>query len=582
MASKKLSSAYSVAAGLESFLGDPMVAGSPYSYREIVAREGLPGVPDGTRELIEAWHYNEYLVPEELGGRFRCLDEVFLLCRALSRRDVNIAAVFGSTMVAAAPVWLSGSPQLKRTLADGLLAGGLACFGVSEPDHGSDLHATETVLERRDGGLRLTGTKWPAGNANRGRFVTTFARSGPSAFSLVLVDKTRLPAGSWSARPFIPMVGLKRHDVSGIEFRDAAVGGDAFIGREGAGLAQVLKGLQVTRTATAALSLGTMDAVLRITLGYAFERRLYGDAIFAIPVIQDQLAQGHIDLFISECTALPVSRALSLAPERLSLWSSLVKYFVPVTAEQVIASMGVVLGARGYLCEGVADGAFQKLQRDHAMASVFEGTTHVNLQWIAAQLPAIAARAGELAAPDREAAAGELLARLFSQTEDTPAWLPDGRRLRLANGGLDEITQSWPLAVRRIAQVGRDAGAPAVCDEVLALCRKVSGRHEAFYHRIRVDGGPPALSVQAQADAVTHCVLHAISSCVWMWLCNRAQLGGHFASGEWLVLCLQRLLRRLDVFVEVDERHMAVLTERLRRSAADGSLCSLMSLSEPR
>jgi len=54
-------------------------------------------------------------------------------------------------MVAAIPVWLSGSPQLQRTLADGLLAGGLACFGVSEPDHGSDLHSTETVLEHKDG-----------------------------------------------------------------------------------------------------------------------------------------------------------------------------------------------------------------------------------------------------------------------------------------------------------------------------------------------------------------------------------------------------------------------------------------------
>ena len=187
---------------LEEFLGDPLVAGSPYSYREIVAREELPGVPDGTRELIETWHYNEYLVPEELGGRLRCLDEVFLLCRALSRHDVNLAALFGST---------------------------------------------ETVLEHKGGGLRLTGTKWPAGNAIRGRFVTTFARSGPSTFSLVLVDKTRLPAQSWSTRPFIPMVGLKRHDVSGIEFRDAPLTGDVFIGREGAGLAQVLKGLQVTR-----------------------------------------------------------------------------------------------------------------------------------------------------------------------------------------------------------------------------------------------------------------------------------------------------------------------------------------------
>lgn len=580
MSQKRLSSAYSVAAGLEEFLGDPLVAGSPYSYREIVAREELPGVPDGTRELIETWHYNEYLVPEELGGRLRCLDEVFLLCRALSRHDVNLAALFGSTMVAAIPVWLSGSLQLKRTLADGLLAGGLACFGVSEPDHGSDLHSTETVLEHKDGGLRLTGTKWPAGNAIRGRFVTTFARSGPSTFSLVLVDKTRLPAHSWSTRPFIPMVGLKRHDVSGIEFRDAPLTGDVFIGREGAGLAQVLKGLQVTRTATAAISLGTMDAVLRITLGYAFQRRLYGDVIFAIAVIADQLAQGHIDLFISECTALPVSRALSLAPERLSLWSSIVKYFVPVTAEQVIASMGVVLGARSYLCEGVADGAFQKLQRDHAMASVFEGTTHVNLQWIAAQLPAIAARLDDLTSPPREAAADELLRRLFSQTEDTPAWFPTGSRLRLANGGLDEITQSWPLAVRRVIQLCGDVVAPQACDEVLALCRKVSERHHAFYRRIRANGGPAALSVQAQADAITHCVLHAISSCVWMWLHNRAELGGRFASGEWLVLCLQRLLGRLGISVEVDERHMAMLTGQLRQSAADGSACSLMSLSE--
>jgi len=581
VASKRLSSAYSAAAGLERFLGDPLVPGSPYSYQQIVAREELPGVPDGTRELIETWRYHEYLVPEELGGRFRRLDEIFLLCRVLSQRDVNIATLFGSTMVAATPVWLSGSPHLKRLLADGLLAGGLACFGVSEPDHGSDLHATETVLERTPGGLRLTGTKWPAGNAIRGRFVTAFARSGPSTFSLVLVDKARLPAGSWSTRPFIPMVGLKRHDVSGIEFRDVPLPADAFIGREGAGLAQVLKGLQVTRTATAALSLGTMDAVLRITLGYAFGRRLYGDAIFAIPVIGDQLAQGHIDLFISECTALPVSRALSLAPERLSLWSSVVKYFVPVTAEKVIASMGTVLGARSYLCEGVADGAFQKLQRDHAMASVFEGTTHVNLQWIAAQLPAVAARLGRPADPDREAAAGELLGRLFSQTEDTPAWCPDGGRLRLANGGLDEITQGWPLAVRRIARLAGDTGAPPACDEVLALCRKVSERHEAFYHRIRMDGGPAALSVQAQADAITHCVLHAISSCVWMWLCNRTEFGGDFAGGGWLVLCLQRLLRRLGVFAEVDERHLTLLTDHLRRSAADGSVCSLLSLAGP-
>jgi alkylation response protein AidB-like acyl-CoA dehydrogenase len=574
VASKRRSSAYSHAADLENFLGDPMVPGTPYSYREIVAREDFPGIPDGTRELVERWRYHEFLVPVELGGRLRSLDEVFLLCRTLSRRNLNIAAMFGSALLAATPVWLSGSPAQKRALASEFLDGGLACFGVSEAEHGSDLHATETVLERKGEELRLTGTKWPVGNAIRGRFVTTLAKSGPAAFSLVLADKARLPADCWSTLPFVRMVGLKGHDVSGIEFRDAPLPGDAFVGPEGTGLAQVLKALQVTRIATAALSLGTMDAVLRIALRYACERRLYGEAIVAIPVISDQLMQSHLDLLIGECVALPASRALSLAPERISLWSSIVKYLVPVIAEQAIASMGVVLGARGYLCEGVAYGAFQKLQRDHAMASVFEGTTHVNLQWIAAQLPAVAAHLDDL----DEASAGGLLEQLFSQYEDTPAWAPDGRRLRLANGGRDEITQGWPLAVRRLASLGGDPQAPSVCGELLALCRKVSDRREAFYRRIRLAGAPRALSVQAQADATTQCVLYAISSCVLMWLHNRAELGGHFADGGWLVLCLQRLLRRLDVFVEVNECHGSIFTEHMLRCAAEGTGCSLMSL----
>lgn len=40
---------------------------------------------------------------------------------------------------------------------------------------------------------------------------------------------------------------------------------------------------------------------------------------------------GFLDLMISECTAVPVARALSLALERMSLWSSVVKYLVPVS-----------------------------------------------------------------------------------------------------------------------------------------------------------------------------------------------------------------------------------------------------------
>lgn len=74
-------------------------------------------------------------------------------------------------------------------MADAVLGGGLARFGVSEPDHVSDLRATEAQLVATGDRFRLTGTKWPVGNATRGRFVTALARAGEEKFSLALVDK---------------------------------------------------------------------------------------------------------------------------------------------------------------------------------------------------------------------------------------------------------------------------------------------------------------------------------------------------------------------------------------------------------
>src|SRR4029450_9223690 len=130
--------------------------------------------------------------------------------------------------------------------------------------------------------------------------------------------------------PPVKTVGLRGHDLSGVVFDGCRVPASAVIGRDGAGLTQTLKLLQITRTGVAALSLGTMDAAVRIALDYSHERRLYGQPIYALPIIRDYLVQAHLDSLIPECVAMPVMRALSVAPDRLSLWSSIAKYFVPV------------------------------------------------------------------------------------------------------------------------------------------------------------------------------------------------------------------------------------------------------------
>jgi alkylation response protein AidB-like acyl-CoA dehydrogenase len=452
----------------------------------------------------------------------------------MARRNLTVAVMFGSALLGVNPVWLWGSEEQRRRVADGLLAGELACFAVSEPDHGSDLQANETVAADVDGAgeLALTGGKWPVGNATRARFVTVYAQLPGRGQSLVLVDKEQLAAGSWTNRPFVRTLGLRGHDLSGIDFHGATV-----------------PALQITRTAIGALSLGTMDAALRIGMRHAQERILYGAPILRLPVINELLTGAHLDLLIAECTALPVARSLSVVPSRLSLWSSVVKYLVPVLGEEVVGDVGRVLGARSYLAEGVAHGVFQKLQRDHAIASVFEGTTHVNLHAIAAQLPRVAAVAGQPMSDGER-----VLRTLFDRAQDAPPWYPDGNRLQLTNATEDEITRAWSDAAAEATRRALECADPADRRELAGAVAAFTARREEFYRRIAT-AAPDAASVQAQRDAAEHCVHHAAASCVLTWLHN-TDAEGRPSDPGWLILALQRLLGRLLPGVELSPAHL--------------------------
>lgn len=571
----ELSPAHRIAADLDAYLGDPMDdAAGPFSYKAIVAAEERDQLPPGAVEAVRAWGFPAYLVPHDLGGRLTTLEELLFVTRSVSRRSLTVAVMYGSGLLAVNPVWLWGDARQRRTVADGVLAGDLACFGVSEADHGSDVMACEARADTAGGGLLLTGTKWPVGNATRGRFVTAYARTGPSDFSLLLVDKHELDPATWAPLPPVKTVGLRGHDLSGIEFTGARLPDDCVIGRRGAGLVQTLKTLQITRTAIAALSLGTMDAVLRIGMSYARSRTLYGADIYRIPVIREHLLGSHLDLLIAECVAVPVARALTAAPGRLSLWSSIAKYFVPTLGEEVVASVGTVLAARGYLREGVAHGVFQKLQRDHAIAGIFEGTTHVNLANIAAQLPFVTAD------PPPDADPGELYPDLFQWTRTPPPWVPDGRALQLTNDGFDEIGQHFERTAAEVLDTAADDAPPDVAKELADLVERIGGLRADLRAQVRANRADTT-SAAALRRARRHCEIHAMVSCMRTWLANRAEFGGAFAEGGWLVLCLHRLLQRAEPDSPLPEEHLPAVEGAMARCLDERRWFSLLALADP-
>lgn len=516
---------------LESFLGDPYGDG-PLSWPTAVATDER-GEPDRAAfEALHRWGLPGFLVPESAGGRLRSLAEPFELFRCLARRDLRVAVGYGSTFLGAVPVWLWGDDRQRALLADRIGAGGLGACAISEREHGSDLLRTECRALPQGDSFAVRGEKWPIGNATRGELVTLLARTGASAFSLLLLDKRELPADRWRCLPPAATLGLRGHDLSGLAFDDCPVPASAVLGTAGTGLAQILRTLQVTRTLVAGLSLGALDTALRVATTYAGERRLYGGPIDRMPVVRDLLVRAYADLLVGECVAVPAVRAVGAAPGRLVRWSAVTKYLVPVLAEEAIAGLATVLSARAFLADDPAGRLFQKVQRDHAVMSVFDGTTHVNLAALTGMPPAGRPAAGS--GPDRD----RVLAALFRMDQPAAAWRPDGAALALAADDTDEIVQGWPDAVAELED--RADGSPVWREllEVLEAWHGVRARCQAGRRALPTgaDRHPP---VRAFTLARTHCLLHAAASCVQVW-----RHGG--GDPAWLLLCLQRLLQRLD------------------------------------
>jgi alkylation response protein AidB-like acyl-CoA dehydrogenase len=502
---------------LERTLGDPFASGTPASFAELVRHDEREEAPAPAFDALRAWGVHAHLVPQAWGGRLTSFDELLALVRVLSRRDLVLTTGLGSTMLAAIPVWAWGADDQRRDVARLLLDdGAFGSFAVSERDAGSDFVATATRANVGGGGYVLQGEKWLIGNASRSSFAVVLARTRPS-LSLLFLRPDQVPAGTFRRLPRVRTLGLRGHDLGGLAFDDCALPSSALIAPAGRGMEMALTTLQFTRTMIAGMALGAADTALRLALGWGCSRRLYGKPILAIPAVRTLLVGSFLDVLIGECVAVVTARGLTMAPRRASLWAAAAKYLVPNLCERVVRDASVVLSARSYLREGIAGGVFQKVARDVAITSIFEGTQLVQLSLIAAQL-------GQLARGRHRADPPIDVDRLCDLSVPAPAWDPPETRLRIGDPGGDELVERWfGPPERRHEEIAAGPALRALREEAAAL-------------RAALASGRADLSL-----ARRYCALHAAACCLQVWRSNRNGLAPEAAGGEWLALCLARL-----------------------------------------
>ncbi|MFE2532710.1 acyl-CoA dehydrogenase family protein [Streptomyces sp. NPDC059371] len=542
-------SSTALAEALEDWLGDPAVERNSLSFAGALELDERDELPSAGIERVRAFGFNRYFVPERLGGDLRATEDILMLTRVIARRDMNVA-VSESTQVWMMLAWVGGNAEQQEKHAATVLAGGvIPCLAYSEPEHGADLAANRFTAAPDGGQYVLTGEKWPINRGRTSTHVVLLGITGDETTpakrqqSMFLVDRSQIISGEVSGVPRVPTYGLRGCDISGIAFDGARVDASARLGAEGEGLELALRGLLITRTFCTGLSLGTGDTMLRTVTGFLSERILYDGPATEIPYVTESLANAYVNLLVAECESLVAMRGLHLYTEQFSIWANLAKVEVARLVDFNSKALARTLGARYFMRAAEHVGTFQKMLRDGAVVSVFDGSEPVCLDSLALQLPALAKAQGHT--PDEDWRA------LYDLRAELPDFEP--HRVSVFGRGRDATFASLPALITRLAELSPSAGCDADRLDVLRG-RAEELRREldallARVHEVRQSSAGPAAQPTASAKSTPPrlirvaeelSALHAKVAALGVWLFNRDHLDEFFADGEWLQAALAR------------------------------------------
>jgi acyl-CoA dehydrogenase len=333
---------------------------------------------DGTwpQEIIDkAWELglmNSHL-PSEYGGVGGSYLDACLVGEELAWGCAAIATTLGANELAATPVLLGGSDQIKDQYL-GMLAEQpkLASFCLTEPDAGSDVSSMRTTAVRRDDKYVINGSKCFITNGGYADWYTVYAKTdkdaghrGISAF-VVPRDETV------TVNKHEDKMGLRASNTATISFNDTEVPVGNLLGQENHGFKLAMMTLDRTRPGVASLATGIARAAFEFASDYSKERVQFGVPIAMHQAIQFMIADMATKI---EAARLLVWKSAVLLDQgkRNTLVSSHAKRFAADSAMEVTTDAVQVYGGYGFIKEYPVE----KLMRDAKIMQLYEGTSQI-------------------------------------------------------------------------------------------------------------------------------------------------------------------------------------------------------------
>jgi glutaryl-CoA dehydrogenase len=216
-----------------------------------------------------------------------------LIMQELERGDSGIrsfASVQGALCMY--PIHAFGDDDQRERYLPGMAAGEIiGCFGLTEPDAGSDPGSMRTVAREDDGGWIINGAKMWITNGSTADIAIIWAKTGD-------LDDTKsirgfivpTDADGFTARDQKGKLSLLASDTSELVLQDVRVGPDALLPESG-GLKSPLSCLTQARYGIAWGAVGAAMACYDEAVAYGKERVMFSRPIAATQIQQVRLAE---------------------------------------------------------------------------------------------------------------------------------------------------------------------------------------------------------------------------------------------------------------------------------------------------
>jgi len=324
---------------------------------------------------IAAQGYLGAIVPQQYGGAGLDYVSYGLIVEEIGRGDSAVRTVISvQTSLVCSAILKWGTEEQKQHFLPRLCSGEwLGCFGLTEPDTGSDAANQRTRATRTDSGWVINGAKMWISMGNYARVALIFAQTDPSlghkGLGCFLVDTDQ---AGFKPQPIEHKMGLHASDTASIALEDVEVPEDGLLGEVGDGFKVAMSALDSGRYSVAAGCVGICQGCVEESVNYAKEREQFGRPIASFQLIQAMIADMVLK---TEASRMLVWRAgwLKDMGRPNTVETSVAKLHATEAAVECANTAIQVHGGAGY----VDDHPVERYFRDVRVTTLYEGTSQI-------------------------------------------------------------------------------------------------------------------------------------------------------------------------------------------------------------